>query len=109
MTNSDNTGWEPMCAADDIPPGHRKEVEMSDGTMVLIVHTDNGLFACCADCPHQDTPLCEGHVDGTLLTCTLHFWQWDLRDGKPLGAAELPLPIFKTKIESGLIHVRSGD
>jgi toluene monooxygenase system ferredoxin subunit len=36
----------------------------------------------------------------------LHFWQWDLLDGSPLGIAELPLPVFEVREENGEILVR---
>jgi toluene monooxygenase system ferredoxin subunit len=41
-----------------------------------------------------------------VLTCPLHFWQWDLVDGAPLGIAELPLPVFEVREEDGEILVR---
>jgi toluene monooxygenase system ferredoxin subunit len=81
-------------------------VTLPDGRLVLLVGTDAGVFATCADCPHQDTPLVDGSVEGTILTCPVHFWQWDMRTGEPIGLAELPLPTFQVKVESGYLFVR---
>src|SRR5690554_5778800 len=101
MTDLAENNWDAVCTVDEIAPGSRKEVTLSDGTLVLVINADGELFACCADCPHQDTALIEGDVTDTVLTCTLHFWQWDLRDGKPLGVAEMPLTLFGVKAENG--------
>ena len=106
MTVSVEEGWAYACTREDVPPGIRLEVALPDGTPVLIVGTEAGVFACCADCPHQDTPLAEGMVEGTVLTCPVHFWQWDLRDGDPIGLAELPLPLFDVIERDGALHVR---
>lgn len=105
MTGLDEGEWHRACAAADLPQGERIEAQMPDGTLVLVLRTADGLFACCADCPHQDTPLIEGEVDGTVLTCTLHYWQWDLRDGKPIGAAELPLPLYAVRERDGVVEI----
>ncbi len=107
MTNSDDlAGWTLVCASTDLPAGEKREVTLADGKIALVIRTDDGLYACCADCPHLDTPLIDGPVEGTVLTCPEHFWQWDLRTGEPIGLAELPLPLFETREDGGDIFVR---
>ncbi|MGH8599695.1 MAG: cyclic nucleotide-binding domain-containing protein, partial [Burkholderiales bacterium] len=58
-----------------------------------------------AICPHQDTPLCEGLYDGSVLTCHLHLWQWDIRNGAPIGLAEAPLQRYPVELEDDSIFV----
>jgi toluene monooxygenase system ferredoxin subunit len=106
MTALVDTGWVAAGPRAGIADGDRREVSLADGRFVLLVGAAGRVFACAADCPHQDSPLCDAPVEGTVLTCPLHFWQWDLVDGAPLGIAELPLPVFEVREEDGEILVR---
>lgn len=89
--------WEPIDGIDDLDVGDKMEIVLKSGHAVLVLRSTDGVFACCADCPHQDTPLVEGTLDGTTLTCPVHFWQWDLRTGASIGIAELPLPTYELR------------
>ena len=106
MTDSADRAWAKVCNADDLVVGERREVTLPDGRLVLLVRTAHRLYACCADCPHQDTPLLDGFLDGDTLTCATHFWQWNLATGEPLGDAEMPLPLFQVKEADGNIYIR---
>lgn len=33
-------------------------------------------------CPHRQWPLHEGRLDGDVLTCRAHTWEWDVRSGE---------------------------
>lgn len=106
MTVSADT-WQPLGKLDDIEVGDKKEVELPSGKLVLIIRSDSGLYACCADCPHQDTPLAEGSLDGNILMCPLHFWQWNIETGEKVGLAEVPLEIFELRQDNGEWFIRA--
>lgn len=105
MTASTDLNWHFACARSEMPPGGLREVTLPGGKIVLLIATEDGVFACCADCPHQETPLIEGHVEGTVLTCPVHFWQWDLKTGAPMGVAELPLPLYPVEERDGDLFI----
>lgn len=98
--------WQPVGSLADLDVGDRKEVTLPNGKLILIIHSESGYHACCADCPHQDTPLAEGSLDGDILTCPLHFWQWNIRTGEKVGIAELPLDVFELREDNGEWFVR---
>lgn len=98
--------WHRACAVSDVGPGDRVEVDLSNGRRVLLLGAASGVVACAADCPHQDSPLCDGSLDGDVLTCQIHFWQWQLPDGAPMGLAEMPLPVYPVELREGAIFVR---
>lgn len=102
MTVSAET-WLPLGPLEDMEEGERREVTLPTGKIILLIKAEGKIHAVCADCPHQDTPLAEGSVEGAILTCPLHFWQWDIRTGEEVGLAELPLEIlnFVTTTASG--------
>ena len=94
-----------VCVTADIPANGMKECDAEGGLKVLIVNSGDEYFACQARCPHQDVALCEGMFDGSVVTCHQHLWQWDIRSGAPLGAAEAPLQRYEVSVENGAIHV----
>lgn len=99
--------WLPLGRLDDVEEGERREITLSTGKIILLIKAEGRLHAVCADCPHQDTPLAEGMLEGTVLTCPLHYWQWDIRTGEEIGVAELPLEIFELRQENGEWFVRA--
>ncbi len=98
--------WQPVGSLADLDVGDRREVTLPNGKLILIIRSESGYHACCADCPHQDTPLAEGTLDGDILTCPLHFWQWNIRTGEKVGIAELPLDVFELREDNGEWFVR---
>ncbi|MBX9710967.1 MAG: Rieske 2Fe-2S domain-containing protein [Xanthobacteraceae bacterium] len=98
--------WHSLGTFDDLEIGDKKEVTLPDGKLVLLIRTQSGMHACCADCPHQDTPLAEGMLEGDVLTCPLHFWQWDINTGEAIGIAEEPLAVFELRQENGAWFIR---
>lgn len=110
MTDSLDVRWTRVCGSDEIAVGDRREVQLDNGQLVLLVRTRDFLRACPADCPHQETPLLdEGIIEGNVLTCPTHYWQWDLTNGEPLGGAEMKLPLYRVREEAGDIFVGSAD
>jgi toluene monooxygenase system ferredoxin subunit len=99
--------WQPLGKLDDLGVGDKREVTLPNGKIILLINAEGRIHAVCADCPHQETPLIEGSVEGTVLACPLHFWQWDITTGEEIGLAELPLEIFKLRQENGEWFIRS--
>ena len=98
-----------VCVTTDIPANGMQECAAEGGFNVLIANSGDEYFACQARCPHQDVALCEGMYDGSVLTCHQHLWQWDIRSGAPLGAAEAPLQRYEVSVENGAIYVLLPD
>ncbi|MEP7261134.1 MAG: Rieske 2Fe-2S domain-containing protein [Usitatibacter sp.] len=88
-----------VCRVADIPQNGLKEVEAEGGLKLLVASAGNEFFGYQAQCPHQDVALCEGLYDGSVLTCHMHLWQWDIRTGAPIGLAESPLQSYPLAVE----------
>ena len=74
--------------------------------MKLLVASSNGdFFGYQAQCPHQDVALCEGLYDGSVLTCHMHLWQWDVKSGAPQGIAEAPLERYALVREGDALYL----
>ena len=78
-----------------------------DGIPVLLINVDGDVHAFFDRCPHAGTPLNQGSLDGRLLTCSAHLWQFDVVDG---GAGVNPkncrLLSYPVRIEDGKVFVR---
>ena len=95
-----------ICSRNDLPADSLKEFGLGDGTRICVVNAGGTLYACQANCPHQAVALCEGVLDGSLLTCLEHLWQWDLRSGEPRGLAEKPLSVFALEIIGDEVYLK---
>ena len=104
VANDDD--WLEACDRSEIEDGEMLEVELGSDDFVLLIGVNGKVVAVCADCPHQDQPLAEGMLEGNLLTCPLHFWQWNVETGEKIGVAELPLPRYQVKEDGGKVFVR---
>lgn len=91
--------WKRVCAADEVAENVLKKFEV-DGISIIVANYGNGFCAFPPLCPHMEEPLANsGLMDGGKLTCSKHLWQWDLRTGDILGAAEKPLLFYEIKQE----------
>src|SRR6266852_5120959 len=94
-----------VCPREQIPANGMIQCEAEGGLKLLVANAGDDYFAYQAMCPHQDVPLCEGLYDGTVLTCHMHLWQWDIRSGAPLGIAEAPLESYVLSVENDAIYL----
>src|SRR5438034_10457161 len=98
-----------LCRAVEVPENGLKECEAEDGLKVVVANAGGEFFGFQAICPHQEVPLCEGLFDGSVLTCHMHLWQWDVRTGAPLGIAEAPLQRYPVAIEGDSLYLGGDD
>lgn len=94
-----------LCNRDEVPFDAMRQVRLAGDEKVCVINAGGMFFACEARCPHEGLPLCEGCLDGTTLTCLEHLWQWDLRDGSPVGPAEKPLAMREVEVDADAIYL----
>ena len=91
-------GFVKMATLDELPVGGSKEVE-HDGRIYALFNVDGRIAAIDGICPHQGGPLADGPLEGTLVTCPWHGWQFDVCTGKtPLGS-KLKQTVYEVKVE----------
>jgi toluene monooxygenase system ferredoxin subunit len=78
-----------------------------DGVAVLFVNIDGDIHAFLDKCPHMGTPLNQGLMEGRVLTCPTHHWQFDVVDGgggvNPKNCRLISYPV---RIEDGKVLVQ---
>jgi nitrite reductase/ring-hydroxylating ferredoxin subunit len=97
-------GWIALAKLSELPPGATKEVE-HDGRIYALFNVDGEISAIDGICPHQGGPLAEGDLDGTIVTCPWHGWQFDVRTGQSTFGGRIRQPTFEVKVEGDDILV----
>jgi nitrite reductase/ring-hydroxylating ferredoxin subunit len=58
-------------------------------------------------CPHQSSSLVEGELEGSVLTCRAHEWQFDVKTGESVNPRGERLTRHDVQVgEDGTIRVR---
>lgn len=76
-----------------------------DGRKVLVVRSNDAVFAYEDRCAHLGVALSEGRLDGGVLTCAAHQWQYDVATGRGINPAAACLKRFDVLVERGVIYV----
>ena len=61
--------------------GSRGVMHTEEGA-ICVIRTEDGVFAIEDLCKHMDEALSPGELQGTILTCPVHGWEYDVRTGK---------------------------
>ena len=89
----------------DVPEGRGLRVQI-DGLEIGIFRVGATLHALENACPHAGAPLSEGCLEGSIVTCTLHGWRFDVRTGfHPDAADGFPIPCFAVQVSDDRIEV----
>lgn len=87
------------CTLGEVPIGTCKAA-IVNGTAIVIVRTQEGVFALRDACSHADVALSEGEVNDGTIECWLHGSAFDLRTGQPLGPpAVTAVPVYPVTVE----------
>ena len=87
-----------------LPPGTAIQVDI-DGNAMAICNVDGILHAIDGICPHSGGPLGHGALDGPILTCPFHGWEFDCRTGTMAGDDLKLLATYPVIVEDGEILV----
>jgi toluene monooxygenase system ferredoxin subunit len=97
--------WHRLCSVGELAEDCLTKVEVA-GIAVLATLVGGECRACPPHCPHMAEPLEQsGLCEEGMLTCTKHLWQWELRSGAAVGAAERPLKLYPTRREGNDIWI----
>lgn len=97
--------WFRVAAATDCPPGTALECVAAD-RIVALFNVNGEFFALDGICPHQGGPLGRGKLEGCIVTCPWHGWQFDVVTGQHQTSKSLVHPHFATKVEGGDVWVQ---
>ncbi|MBI3073224.1 MAG: Rieske (2Fe-2S) protein [Deltaproteobacteria bacterium] len=90
----------------ELPPGSAKTVEI--GAAKIALYNVGGQIHATADtCLHRGASLGdEGSLDGKLVVCGWHGWEYDVTNGECTMNRSKKLACFETKIDGDAIWVK---
>jgi nitrite reductase (NADH) small subunit/3-phenylpropionate/trans-cinnamate dioxygenase ferredoxin subunit len=87
-----------IAAIDQLAPG-TGQVRLIQGRQVALFHVNGQFWAVENSCPHRGGPLGEGALEGTVITCPLHGWQFDVTTGDCLEHPNRKIACFPVRVE----------
>ena len=93
-----------VAATGDIPEGEGRCFDVGD-QQVAIFNVEGTYHALDNVCPHQGGPLGEGELDGKMVTCPWHAWDFDVTTGENSEDPDEKQTVFAVKVDGDDILV----
>jgi nitrite reductase (NADH) small subunit len=93
-----------VARVDEVPPGSARLVRAGEVELALY-NVDGTFYATQSQCLHLKGPLGDGDLDGPVVTCPWHGWQYDVRTGENEFDRALQLATFEVVVEDGDVKV----
>ena len=88
----------------DVAPGAAREFVVA-GRIIALYHVNGKFFAMDGVCPHAGGPLGEGTLNGNVVTCPWHGWQFDVTTGQHCLSSAIRHPTFPVSVEGEDVYV----
>ena len=108
MTEADlaeAAGFAAIANEGDLWDGEMESYDL-DGQEILLIRLDGEYHAYDGACPHQSTSLSAGVLDGGLLVCSAHEWEFDARTGQGVNPRTACLRRREVRLAGGRVLVR---
>ena len=86
-----------VASTSELAPGQCKVVS-AEGTEIALYNVDGKFYALDNVCIHKGGPLGEGSLDGPIVTCPWHGWQYDVITGTNTSNPSLRVKSFKVSV-----------
>jgi nitrite reductase (NADH) small subunit len=99
--------WTQLARVSDLPVGTSKECVAGE-RMIALFNVNGRFYALDGVCPHQGGPLGRGLLEGCIVTCPWHGWQFDVTTGQHQFNAQIVQPRFEVRVDGEWILVDLG-
>lgn len=89
---------------DDIPINHGKVLQVK-AEVIALFNVDGKFYAIDNTCPHRGGPLGEGDLDGCVVTCPWHGWNFDVTTGCSQDIPDEKIKTYSCKVEGDEVFV----
>ena len=93
-----------VARVEDIPRGAVANVRAGEEE-IAIANVDDEFYATQGHCLHLQGPLGDGELEGPVLTCPWHGWQYDVRTGLNEFDHAIELRTYEVRVDNGEIQV----
>lgn len=88
----------------DIPPGSGHIAEVN-GQAIAIFNVDGTFYVIDNTCLHRGGPLGEGELEGDVVTCPWHGWQYNVKTGVSLTNPSVSVKTYQVKVEGADVKI----
>lgn len=89
----------------DVKPGSGLVAEVN-GKTIAVFNVDGAFFAIDNTCVHRGGPLGEGDVEGDVVTCPWHNWQFNVKTGGCVNNPSAKVTSYEVTVEGTDVKVR---
>ena len=93
-----------VASVDDVKPGSGMVAEI-DGQAVAVFNADGTSYAVDNTCAHRGGPLGEGELEGDIVTCPWHSWQFNVKTGVCVNNPSACVKSYQVKVDGPDIKV----
>jgi nitrite reductase (NADH) small subunit len=93
-----------VASTSEVPPGEMIEI-LHEGDPYAVCNVAGNIRALYGTCPHEGGPLGQGALDGPMISCPWHCWQFDSATGVCIFGDELAIATYPVRVEDGDIYV----
>ena len=87
-----------VASLDDLPPGRMIGVKVGDEEIALY-NVEGRVCATRDVCTHQHYPLSKGELRGSVVTCALHQWRYDVTTGANIERPEIHVRRYEVRVD----------
>lgn len=92
---------------DEIPAGSIREFQVNGKTLAL-ANVDGKFYAINNTCLHRGGPLGQGVLQGKVVTCPWHGWQYDVTSGKVSANPSVGVDCYAIELRGDDVFVDCG-
>ena len=92
---------------DELPPGTIRELQI-EGKAVALANVGGKFYAINNTCLHRGGPLGQGLLEGKIVTCPWHGWQYDVTSGKVVQNPTVGVDCYPAEVRGQDIFVDVG-
>ncbi len=93
-----------LARTEDVPPGSGLEVTAA-GRIIALFNVDGTFHAIDGICAHAGGPVGKGELNGCIVTCPWHGWQYDVSTGRHCLTENIAQQSFPVSIDNGEVFV----
>jgi nitrite reductase/ring-hydroxylating ferredoxin subunit len=93
-----------IAGVDDVKPGHSMVAEVQGKTLALF-NVDGTFHVTDNTCIHRGGPLGEGDLEGSVVTCPWHGWQFNVMTGECIKSPSAKVEVYQVMVEGNDVKV----
>lgn len=87
-----------IIGVNDVPAGTGC-VGKINGCSIAIFNVDGAFFALDNACAHRGGPIGEGELEGEVVTCPWHSWEYNVRTGISITTPSASVKTYEVKVD----------